>query len=169
MKRMLGSLVALFAVMAPSVGHAGGWAEATMDPLAAAIAGEEFPVGFQLLQHGRTPVDAAKWPAAQIGVAVRAAGDEWFVPAEMDGEPGHFVASVHVPEDVASLSLSVQMHNGLVVDEEWVDVGVGTSTSSGSDRLPVVPLSLLGIAAVVCVAVLLVELRSGQRVRSSGG
>ena len=161
MKRILGSLVALLAVMAPSVGHAGGWAVATMDPLSAVTSGEELSVGFRLLQHGRTPVDAAEWPGARIGVAVRAADEEWFVPAEMDGGPGHFVASVDVPEDIASLSLSVQMHDGLVVDEEWVDVGVTTSAESGS--APAWPLPLFAIVVLVCAAVFVFDLRSGRR------
>ena len=94
----------------------------------------------------------------RIGVAVRAADEEWFVPAEMDGGPGHFVASVDVPEDIASLSLSVQMHNGLVVDEEWVDVGVTTSAESGS--APAWPLPLFAIVVLVCAAVFVVDLRS---------
>ena len=163
MKRMLGSLVALVAVMAPSAGHAGGWAVATMDPLPAVVSGEAASIGFRLLQHGRTPVDAAEWPGSQIGVAVRAADEEWFVPAEMDGGPGHFVASVDVPEDITSLSLSVQMTNGLIVEEEWVDVGVSTPAESGSLQLPAWTLPLLAIVVLVCAAVLVVDLRSGRR------
>ena len=163
MKRMLGLLVALVAVMAPSVGHAGGWAVATMDPLPSVVSGEEASIGFRLLQHGRTPVDAAEWPDSQIGVAVRAGDKEWFVPAEMDGGAGHFVASVDVPEDITSLSLSVQMTNGLIVDEEWVDVGVSTSAESGSPQLPGWTLPLLAIVVLLCAAVLVVDLRSGRR------
>ena len=158
MKRMLGLFGVSLVVMAPSVGQAGGWAVATMDLLPPVVSGEEVSIGFRLLQHGRTPVVAAEWPDAQVGVAVRAADEEWFVPAEMDGGPGHFVASVDVPEDIASLSLSVQMHNGLVVDEEWINVGVTTSAESGS--APAWPLPLLAIVVLVCAAVFVVDLRS---------
>ncbi len=105
-------------------------------------------------------------PVRRIGVAVRAADEEWFVTAEMDGVAGHFVASVDVPEDVASLSLSVQMTNGLIVEEEWVDVGVSTSAESGSPQLPTWTLPLLAIVVVMCAAVLVVDLRSGRRKRA---
>jgi hypothetical protein len=117
MKRTVVLLVFLLAALTPSVAGAGGWAVSSLDPLPPVHAGQPVDVGFQLLQHGRTPVVASEWPGATIGVAVRVGDDEWFVPAKAGPEPGHYVATVEVPNGVEDMAIAVQMRNGLFVDE----------------------------------------------------
>src|SRR5262245_30043394 len=112
MKRIVALLVLVLAALTPSLASAGGWAVPSLDPLGGVRAGESVDVGFRLLQHGQTPVVASEWHGATIGLAVRAGGEEWFVPATMT-DPGHYVATVEVPADVEDLAVAVQMRNGL--------------------------------------------------------
>src|SRR4051812_18205592 len=67
---LVGVLVAALAALVPAVASAGGWAVPSLDPLPSVRAGAPVDVGFVLLQHGRTPVVAADWSGAAIGIAV---------------------------------------------------------------------------------------------------
>ena len=169
MKRTATVLVALLvtvvAGLAPSVARAGGWAVASLDPLPAVQAGAPSEVGFRLLQHGMTPVVAADWSGATVGLAVRAGGDEWFVPATAAGDPGHYVAVVDVPADVATIAVDVQMRNGLFVDEAWADVAVQRGgASNGSDGwMPTWTVPLFALLAAACLVALLGGGRSTRR------
>jgi hypothetical protein len=174
MKRIVALLAAvfsMFAVLAPSTAHAGGWAVASLDPLGPVRAGEQIDVGFVLLQHGRTPVVATEWPGATVGLAVRAGGEEWFVPATMQGDPGHYVATVAVPDGVETIALNVQMPNGLVVEPTWADVAVQASSPAGGDDgwVPTWTVPLLALLAAACAATLLVDMRSARRRRRELG
>ncbi len=170
MKRIVAFLVLVLAALAPSVAGAGGWAVPSLDPLPDVRAGQSVDVGFRLLQHGQTPLVASDWPGATVGLAVREADDTWFVPAEAGPEPGHYVATVQVPDGATSLEVMVQMRNGLFVDEAWAQVAVtpasagGGSTSSGG-WLPTWTMPLFGLVAIACAALLVVDLRATRRRR----
>ena len=168
MKRTVALLVFVLAALTPSAAGAGGWAVGSLDPLPPVRAGESVDVGFRLLQHGQTPVVAAEWMGATIGLAVRADGKEWFVPATAVGEPGHYVAVVDVPAGIDDIGIAVQMRNGLFVDR-----GMGAGDGRGPPRVaaevtvgcrrgrcrcsPSVPS--------VCAALILVDLRATRRRR----
>jgi hypothetical protein len=168
MKRLLACVVVVLFALVPSVAGAGGWAVASLDALPTARAGQSVDVGFRLLQHGRTPVVADEWAGSTIGLGVRADGQEWFVAATMDGEAGHYVATVDVPTEVTQLAISVQMRDGLFVEEAWADVVVDGATGSGdagSGWFPTWLVPLLALAAGGCGAMIAVELRSTHRRR----
>ena len=168
MKRLVALLVLTLAALTPSVVGAGGWAVPSLDPLSGVRAGQSVDVGFRLLQHGQTPVVASEWPDATIGLAVRAGGDEWFVPATMtSGDPGHYVAMVDVPADVEDLAVAVQMRNGLMVDEGWSQVTVQAASGGGGGDgwLPTWTVPLFGLVAVACAALILLDLRAKRQRR----
>jgi len=165
-KRIVALLVLVLAALTPSVAGAGGWAVPSLDPLPEVRAGQSVDVGFRLLQHGRTPVVASEWPDATVGLAVRAGGTEWFVPAKMGPEPGHYVAVVAVPADIERMDVAVQMPNGLVIDDGWAQVPVaGSPAGSGDGWLPTWTVPLLALLAAGCAALVLVDLRASRRRR----
>jgi hypothetical protein len=173
MKRVIGLLLSLFAaaavVLAPATASAkGGWAVAVLDPLPPIEAGEDATIGFQLLQHGVTPVDVADWPGTEIGIAVRTADRQWFTPATPSGAPGHFVSVVAVPSDVATLAMNVEWPHGLMLDERWVDVAVGAAASAGGAGgdgwLPTWTVPLLAVVAATCIVIVVLDLRRGRAV-----
>jgi hypothetical protein len=161
---MLALFVFVLSALVPSVAGAGGWAVASLDPVPAIRAGQAVDIGFALLQHGQTPVVAGEWPEATIGLAVRADGREWFVPATMVGADGHYVATVDVPSGVSGLAVSVQMRDGLVVEEGWADLDV-QGTGSGAGPIPTWAVPVLALAAVGCAATIVVDARSTRRRR----
>ena len=167
MKRTVALLVFVLAALTPSAAGAGGWAVGSLDPLPPVRAGESVDVGFRLLQHGQTPVVAAEWMGATIGLAVRADGKEWFVPATAVGEPGHYVAAVDVPAGIDDIGIAVQMRNGLFVEPGWAQVSVGAPTGGGGGDgwLPTWTVPLFALGAVGCAALILVDLRATRRRR----
>ncbi|MET0146835.1 MAG: hypothetical protein ABW328_18900 [Ilumatobacteraceae bacterium] len=166
MKRLFGVLLASAIVLVPSVGRAGGWAVASLDPLPPIEAGHDATIGFQLLQHGVTPVVADEWGASDIGVAVRSAAATWFVEATPGSTPGHYEATIAVPPDVTTLSVNVEMRNGLVLAEQWVEIPVGVggtaagATTSSDAWLPTWTVPLFALAAVTCGWMIVLDARS---------
>jgi hypothetical protein len=74
---------------------AGGWAVTTLDPLPSEFrAGQPYPVGYVIRQHGQTP-----FTGAQTAIEIRTSERE--VPRRFagvpDGPPGHYVAQVTFP------------------------------------------------------------------------
>jgi hypothetical protein len=168
MKRIVALLVLALSVLTPSVASAGGWAVPSLDPLTGVRAGKSVDVGFRLLQHGQTPVVASEWPAATIGLAVRAGGEEWFVPATMtSGDPGHYIAKVDVPAGADGMAVAVQMRNGLMVDEGWSQVTVQAASGAGGGDgwLPAWTVALFGLVAVACAVMILVDIRAKRQRR----
>jgi uncharacterized protein (DUF58 family) len=165
MKRIVALLVLVLSALTPSVAGAGGWAVPSLDPLPEVRAGQSVDVGFRLLQHGRTPVVAAEWKGTTVGLAVRAGGQEWFVPAKEVGEPGHYVAVVEVPAGVDGMDVAVQMRNGLFVEEGWARVAVqGGSRRAGDDGwLPTWTVPMFGLVAAGCAALILMDVRTNRR------
>ncbi|MET0326109.1 MAG: hypothetical protein ABW219_12850 [Ilumatobacteraceae bacterium] len=166
MKRLLAVLAFVLSALLPSVAGAGGWAVASLDPVPLVRAGRPVDIGFVLLQHGQTPVVAGEWPGSTIGLGVRADGREWFVPATMVGEPGHYVATVDVPAGVSGVAVSVQMHDGLAVDERWADLTAQGGTAGGGP-IPTWTVPLLALAAVGCAGTIVVDVRSTRRRRDA--
>ena len=92
--------LALLALPGPAPAGAGGWAVTSLDPLPTPVPGEPVEVGFTVLQHGRTPVDAAApgMENAEFGFIVTSPGGEVTeFAARPDGVPGHFVGEVTFP------------------------------------------------------------------------
>lgn len=94
--------LALVVSSGPAPAGAGGWAITSLDPMPTPVPGEPLEVGFTVLQHGRTPVDApAPAPgmeAAEYGFVVTAPdGEVTEFAARPDGAPGHFVGEVTFP------------------------------------------------------------------------
>jgi hypothetical protein len=74
---------------------AGGWAVITLDELPGdVVAGEPLTVGFTVLQHGRTPMsDLAP------SIIANSKEEQFVVPAEPDGKPGHYTATLTFPKE----------------------------------------------------------------------
>jgi hypothetical protein len=75
---------------------AGGWAVITLDELPTnVVAGEEFTVGFTVLQHGKTPMTGL----TPIITGYLDKDTEFKVIAKEEGEPGHYTASLTIPKE----------------------------------------------------------------------
>ena len=97
-KLLLLAGVAVIAMAAPA--SAGGWATSTLDQTPTQLAaGKDQAVGFTVLQHGRTPVDASEGGQHTVGIRMvdTANGTTLTFPAQPSGKTGHFVATVRVP------------------------------------------------------------------------
>jgi len=84
-------LAGLFAIPA----LAGGWAVITLDELPGqVVAGDPLTIGFMVRQHGKTPMsDLTPTITAQLGT-----GKPILVNATAQGEVGHYVATLTLPE-----------------------------------------------------------------------
>ncbi|GAC1547291.1 MAG: hypothetical protein NVS2B7_22940 [Herpetosiphon sp.] len=84
----------VMALVLPAVALAGGWALVSLDSVPAAPgAGVPFTVGFVVLQHGRTPLNGLH-PTLHFSSV---AGEHLTVPADQQGDVGHYVATVTLP------------------------------------------------------------------------
>jgi hypothetical protein len=83
----------LLLLLIPVPALAGGWAVITLDELpSGAMAGEPLTVGFTVRQHGRTLMTGL-YPKVTASL-----GEENLVfPAEAEGEPGHYTATLTLP------------------------------------------------------------------------
>jgi hypothetical protein len=90
------ALTILVSLLAAVPAFAGGWAVITLDELPSdVVAGEPFTVGFTVLQHGITPMTNI-----EPTVTAELAGSEKIViPAEPNGERGHYVATLTFPNE----------------------------------------------------------------------
>ncbi len=84
------------AVLGAPVALAGGWAVTTLDTLPNELrAGEMYPIGYTIRQHGQTPLITA-----ESGIEIRAQQGgpvEWFAGTP-EGPRGHYVAQVRFAE-----------------------------------------------------------------------
>ncbi|HEY3064079.1 MAG TPA: hypothetical protein VGL99_34340 [Chloroflexota bacterium] len=88
-------LAALLTLMAAPAALAGGWAITTLDELPATItAGETYPVGYTILQHGVSPVTTTQ-SAIEITDAKGGSRERFIGTAQ--GPAGHYVAKVRFP------------------------------------------------------------------------
>jgi hypothetical protein len=90
------ALTILLALMFTVPAFAGGWATITLDEYPTdVVAGEEFQIGFTILQHGVTPVRGI---TPIISGQLTGAKESISVMAVEEGEPGHYVASLNFPK-----------------------------------------------------------------------
>lgn len=99
MRRLVGGLglaVISLMLLATTV-TAGGWASITADEGTPPQpnAGEEIRLGFNILQHGVTPIS---WVKATLVATNASTGQKLEVTAKPDGAEGHYVALVTFPE-----------------------------------------------------------------------
>ena len=94
-KLLVGVLAASVVLFAGGAALAGGWAVTEFDePLPAFIAGEEYVIGFTVLQHGETP----RWTdPVHLTFQPPNGGPTIKFPAEPVGVEGHFEVVVVLP------------------------------------------------------------------------
>ena len=79
-------LALLLALVFAFPAFGGGWAVITLDELPTNVtAGEPLTIGFTVLQHGKTPMSGLD-PTITANLEKE---QEFVVPAEPEGEPGH--------------------------------------------------------------------------------
>lgn len=87
------ALALLLALMFTAPAFAGGWAIVNLDEWPAnVVAGEEFEIGFTVLQHGVTPVTGI---TPIISGTLTGGKETMSVMAKEEGEPGHYVARLN--------------------------------------------------------------------------
>jgi hypothetical protein len=92
----IGMLTAGLLILAAPAAIAGGWAITSMDELPGEFrAGENYQLGYTILQHGKTPVEGAE---TEITARNPATGETLRFVGRADGKPGHYVAEVTFPE-----------------------------------------------------------------------
>lgn len=89
-----GATVALLALAGPAL--AGGWAVTTIDtlPEGGLAAGQTYPIGYTIRQHGQHPFDGA---TTSISAFDPITGERHVFVGVPDGRPGHYVAEVTFP------------------------------------------------------------------------
>jgi hypothetical protein len=182
--------LALLGLRGPAPAGAGGWAVSSLDPLPTPVPGEPMEVGFTVLPHGRTPVDATA-PGVkdmEFGFVVRTPGGEVteFV-ARPDGVVGHFVGEVTFPAAGTYTWAVRQGYFGLWELGELVvepPGGAGAASapvapapapartpaapvpaSAGDGRAPLAVRLLLPGVAAAALALLVIDIAGGARRR----
>ena len=90
------ALLALLALLAATTSvAAGNWATATMDPAPRPAAGIETTFGFEILQHGVTPVS---WVTATFVATDLATGEQIQSPMRTGDATGRYIATVTFPQ-----------------------------------------------------------------------
>lgn len=144
---------------------AGNWALVEFDPIDPVTAGEERAVGFTLLQHGRTPVDATTWfpdGHVTIGLEVETPAGTTTVPARPEGAVGHYVADIRVPT-VDAVSIEVVWPKGLALSAAALVLTVDPAGSAGGGDGLVADWWPYGVGAIAAGGAGLVV---AERVRS---
>ena len=91
------AIVLMLLLMTTLTATAGGWAVITLDALPDQIvAGQSFTIGFTVRQHGRTLRDDL---APILRFDRSDAKDSLDFTAKREGDSGHYVASVTLPND----------------------------------------------------------------------
>lgn len=94
-KRMLALTVLILLALAPGLVQAGGWTVVILDQTLEDVrAGEEFQVGFMVLQHGEQPIGGLE-PRIDLNEAV--SGQQISFTARPEGQLGHYVADLTLP------------------------------------------------------------------------
>jgi hypothetical protein len=96
--RVLG-LAALMITMAlaPGLARAGGWTVVVLDQTPEGVrAGQEFQVGFTVLQHGEKPIGGL---APRIDLSEATSGQRISATAKPQGDIGHYVANLTLPTE----------------------------------------------------------------------
>jgi hypothetical protein len=145
----------------------------TLDPIDPPVAGEETEVGFTLLQHGVTPVDAASLEGVEVAIEVTGPSGVFTVfEARPEGATGHYVATVVFEEGQSTW----QIRQGWCAPQPLGVINVGTSAaleapvaveSSSAYRWPSAARALLPLAAVVLAGVAVADAVSSRRRKAS--
>ena len=116
---------------------AGGWAVTTLDEYPTPVAGAQIPVGFTILQHGKTPAQLE--PSDKVGIEITSAsGATQYFPAAQSGAVGHYVATVTFGEAGAHTWTVYQGWFGpqelgsLTVEPNTVSASAGSASTSYS-------------------------------------
>jgi hypothetical protein len=163
--------VGLAVVWMPSA-LAGGWAVTTLDPLPSELqAGQTYPIGYVIRQHGQTP-----FIGAHTAIEIRSSDAQ--VPSRFvgiaDGVPGHYVAQVTFPSagewrwDVDQTPFESQALGTITVLDAAASVEprapVPQSEAAGSPALWPEPLRLgLPLATAVALVIFIRRLRAYVR------
>ena len=150
----------LIALALPRPALAGGWAVITLDELPAQVnAGQQFSVGFTVLQHGRTPI---KELSPTISARHTATGESIIVEAKPEGEIGHYTATLTLPS-AGMWDWSIQ---AFTMDQPMPPLTVLTGTTVDApppQPLPSLPLVVGYLGLVGTASALWILLR--KRVR----
>lgn len=157
--RRLGSTIAalLLALGLAGVAGAGGWSVVVLDRESALIgvdrpvdAGAPFTIGFTVLQHGKTPVDGLT-PRITLSSA---AGEGVTVFAEGEGGPGHYVATITLPE-AGTWTWQIDAFGPIAT---MAPITVAAPAPAPAPLTPAPALALWGALAGLAIALLAVAL-----------
>ncbi|MBL8099207.1 MAG: c-type cytochrome [Anaerolineales bacterium] len=129
---------------------AGGWAVITLDELPTdVVVGEEFTVGFMVLQHGKTPMT----DLSPIIIANLNKDSHFKVIAKEEGKPGHYTATLTFPKEgewnwtIEAFSMQQKMPT-LIVSAPSVAV-VSEPVTESITQISTSPNFVIAIAAFV--------------------
>ncbi len=129
---------------------AGGWAVITLDELPTdVVAGEEFTIGFTVLQHGKTPLTGL----TPIITANLYKDEQFTIAAKEEGKPGHYTATLTFPKEgewnwtIEAFSMQQKMPT-LIVSAPSVAV-VSEPVTESTAQISALPNFIIAIAAFV--------------------
>jgi hypothetical protein len=155
----LGGMLAglLLALGLAGVAGAGGWSVVVLDRESALIgvdrpveAGAPFTVGFTVLQHGKTPVDGLT-PKLTL---MSGSGGPLTVFAEAEGGPGHYVATITLPE-AGTWTWQIDAFGPIAA---MAPITVAAPAPAPARVAPAPALALWGALAALAIALLAVAL-----------
>lgn len=171
MRHRFAGSIALAGILLLSVAgtaSAGGWSVTTFDQLPAEFrAGQVYPLGYRVLQHGVRPVDRLK---TEIHIRAVNTGETHSFPGIPDGAPGHYVAEVRFP---AAGEWSRQVAQGPFAMQELGTIGVGApeGAAAAPEPQPWLPplVPWLPIAAALAAALFVSQLATLRWARPRAG
>jgi hypothetical protein len=158
-RKMAVPLLGLVAALALATSaRAGGWAVVVLDTASAGTLGDVVPpgvpvtVGFTVLQHGRTPMTDL---TPQLILTRDGGGVPITISATPEGEPGHYRATVTLPE----AGLWQWRIEAFGMPNVMAPITVANAPARG---LRAMPLVLLVIGLLACIGLLGLRRRSGR-------
>jgi hypothetical protein len=157
--RRLGATLAalLLALGLAGAAGAGGWSVVVLDSESALIgvdrpvdAGAPFTIGFTVLQHGKTPVDGIT-PKITL---TSAAGEQITAFGEAEGGPGHYVATITLPE-AGTWTWQIDAFGPVAT---MAPITVAAPAPAPAPAAPAPALALWGALAVLALALLVTAL-----------
>ncbi|HCB00989.1 MAG TPA: hypothetical protein DEP19_01280, partial [Anaerolineae bacterium] len=131
---------------------AGGWAVITLDELPTNVtAGEEFTIGFTVLQHGKTPMTGL----TPIITANLYKEEQFTVTAREEGEPGHYTATLTFPKEgdwnwtIEAFSMQQKMPTLSVTAPKVAIVNESDSVTESTTQISTSPNFVIATAAFV--------------------
>ena len=167
-RRFAGAVAAAAAisVLTATTAFAGGWANAVLDepPADPPTSGQPIVIGFQLMQHGVTPVD---WGSPTVTLTEATTGARVSATAHQEGPVGHWVAELTVPSN-GTWSWTVRHDLEIaMVDFDPLTVGAGTPAavtgSAGVQPALLIAGAFLAMIAALVLAATALGLRAARR------